>query len=139
MKRMIVAAEKFYYKNCEIVDTGSGFKVYKDGQLVSEIEFASVDDAVAAINNLRSRAQIKQRPVSESRPIVNKDWLKEFSNYTSKMRTRIYPNGNQSDGVYALGDKVLMSYLKSFKKKYPDADLHISRIFKDGEWIYAVR
>ena len=52
MKRVIIATKTFEYNTYTIYDTGNGFKVYKDGQQVSDTEFVNDSEAKEFIDGL---------------------------------------------------------------------------------------
>ena len=136
--KSITATKTFEYNGYSIYDTGSGYKIYKDGQLASNIEYESVDDAIDSIDeDDDSDVEEETEEVVEEQP--ERNWLEEFSNYTKHMNSRVYPDGDHTDGVYAEGDKLLRSFLNNFKKKNPDCNLELSSIFRDGQYLYVVR
>ena len=137
MKRMIVSTKTIECNGYSIYDTGFGYKLYKDGQLASDVEYDSFDDAMMAIDNMKSGQPASKEYVEEKKQ-TRRNWLKEFSNYTKNMPTRVYPDDSH-DGVYAEGNKTLERYLKSFKQKNPECDLQIFRTVKNGAFLYVVR
>ena len=137
MKRMIIATKTIQYKDCSIYDTGFGYKLYKDGQPISSIEYDSFDDAMMAVDDMKSGQPASKEYVEEKKQ-ARRNWLKEFSNYTKNMSTRVYPDDSH-DGVYAEGNKTLERFLKAFKQKNPKCDLQIFHTVKNGAFLYVVR